>query len=69
MPLVHILRDSKGRTEAAAEGVRGSAANEVRRKTESLSLRQLGNEASAKFYHLVTPFKVREMKRQLSFTI
>jgi len=30
----HISRDSKERTEATAEGARGSAANEVRRKTE-----------------------------------
>jgi len=46
MPLVHILRDSKGRNEATAEGVRGSAANEVRRKTESLSLRQFSKSST-----------------------
>jgi len=35
MPVACFL-DSKERTEATAEGARGSAANEVRRKTESL---------------------------------
>jgi len=44
MPQVHILRDSKERTDATAEGARGSAANEVRRKTESLPLRHKDTE-------------------------
>ena len=42
MPEVYILRDSKERTEAIAEGVCVSAANTVRRRNESLQANQKG---------------------------
>jgi len=42
MPVACFL-DSKEQTEAAAEGDRGSAANGVRRKNESLQARHFWN--------------------------
>ena len=35
---IHVFKESKRRTEAEAEGVCGSAANKVRRKTDSRRL-------------------------------